>query len=49
MGNLLRNFNPKEKYVYVMTLGDVNRKLFEKADPKGRYFRFSVGYSIFAN
>jgi 4-amino-4-deoxy-L-arabinose transferase-like glycosyltransferase len=47
--NLLKKFNPNEKYVYVVTLADDFRKQFEKADPRGRFSRFSVGYSLFAN
>ncbi len=47
--HLLEKFNRKEKYVYVMILGSAFREQFEKADPKGRYFRFSIGYSLFAN
>ncbi len=47
--NLLRAFNRNEKYVYVMIFGDAFRKSFEKADPRGRYFRLCVGYSVFAN
>ncbi len=47
--NLLRTLNRNEKYVYVMILGDAFRERFQKADPRGRYARFSVGYSLFAN
>ena len=47
--HLLRKLNPKRKYVYVLTLGDASRKRFEKEDPRGRYYRFSIGYSLFAN
>src|SRR5262249_25135845 len=46
---LLENFRRGEKYVYVMILGDAFRRQFEKADPAGRYTRFSVGYSLFFN
>lgn len=47
--NLLRTFNREEKYVYVMILGDAFREKFQKADPAGRYSRFSQTYSLFAN
>lgn len=47
--HLLDRFDKNEKYVYVMILGDDFRKEFERADPAGRYFKFSIGYSIFAN
>ncbi len=47
--SLLKKFNPNEKYVYVVTLADDFRKQFEKADPRGRFFRFSADYSLFAN
>ncbi len=47
--NLLKKLNRKEKYVYVMILGPAFREQFEKADPNGRYYRFSIGYSLFAN
>jgi hypothetical protein len=47
--NLLKKFNPREKYVYVIILPDPFVQRFEKADPNGRFSRFSVGYSLFAN
>lgn len=47
--NLLKKFNPNEKYVYIVTLADDFRKQFEQADPRGRFSRFSIGYSLFAN
>ncbi len=46
---LLQDFNRNEKYVYVMILGDFFRKRFQEADPKGRFIRFSQGYSLFVN
>jgi hypothetical protein len=46
---LLQDFSRDEKYVYVMILGDVFRKRFQEADPKGRFIRFSQAYSLFVN
>jgi hypothetical protein len=46
---LLTRLDPREKYVYVVTLGEFFRKRFEQADPNGRFVRFSTGYSLFAN
>jgi 4-amino-4-deoxy-L-arabinose transferase-like glycosyltransferase len=46
---LLKKFNRGEKYVYVMIFPDDFRKRFEKADPGGRFFRFSASYGVFAN
>lgn len=46
---LLKKFDPHEEYVYVITLADDFRKRFEEADPNGRFVRFSIGYSLFAN
>jgi Dolichyl-phosphate-mannose-protein mannosyltransferase len=47
--DLLKNFNRREKYVYVMIFGGDFQKRFEEADPSGRYSRFSTSYSLFAN
>lgn len=47
--HLLERFNPRERYVYVVTLGKFFRKRFEEADPNGRFMPFSIGYSLFAN
>ena len=47
--HLLKRFNPNEKYVYVMILADAFRERFRKADPNGRFYRFSISYSLFAN
>jgi hypothetical protein len=47
--NLLKKFNAKEKYVYVVLFADLFKKPFQEADPNGRFFRFSVGYSLFFN
>jgi hypothetical protein len=44
---LLEDFNPNEKYLYVMILGDDFKKKFQRADPKGRFVRFSESYSLF--
>ena len=32
-----------------MTLADAFREKFQKADPNGRFYHFSIGYSLFAN
>jgi hypothetical protein len=45
----LKRFRRDEKYVYVMILPDEFRERFEKADPTGRFFRFSSFYAVFAN
>ena len=47
--HLLKRFNRKEKYVYVMILADAFRERFQKADPDGRFYHFSISYSLFAN
>ena len=47
--NLLKKFNANEKYVYVMIFADLFHKPFQEADPNGRFFRFSVSYSLFFN
>ena len=47
--DLLKKLHPDEKYVYVMIFPDEFQKPFEQADPRGRFFRFSVNYGIFAN
>ncbi len=47
--HLLKRFNRKEKYVYVMILADAFRERFLKADPNGRFYHFSISYSLFAN
>jgi hypothetical protein len=47
--HLLERVDPRERYVYVITLAGDFRKQFEAADPNGRFTRFSVGYSLFAN
>lgn len=45
--NLLREFNPSEKYVYVILFpGSLNEK-FKQADPRGRLIEFSKDYSLF--
>ena len=46
---LLKNFKRDEKYVYVVTLIEDFRKDFRRADPTGKFFPFSVGYTLFAN
>jgi hypothetical protein len=46
---LLKKFNRRERYVYVMIFGGDFQKRFEYADPNGRYSRFSTTYSLFAN
>ncbi len=47
--NLLKKFNPDEKYVYVMIFAEHFEKSFRQADPRGRSFRFSPAYTVFAN
>jgi hypothetical protein len=47
--HLLKRFNTKEKYVYVIILADAFKERFRKADPNGRWFHFSPSYSLFAN
>ncbi|HYR46670.1 MAG TPA: glycosyltransferase family 39 protein [Thermoanaerobaculia bacterium] len=47
--HLLKRFNRKEKYVYVMILADAFRERFQKADPDGRFYHFSISYSLSAN
>ena len=45
--NQLKKFNSNEKYVYVMILVDAFREKFRQADPNGRFYRFSEGYTPF--
>ena len=47
--DLLKRFNRREKYVYVIILATHFQKRFEQADPSGRFSRFSTSYSLFAN
>jgi 4-amino-4-deoxy-L-arabinose transferase-like glycosyltransferase len=47
--HLLKRFNTREKYVYVIILADAFKERFRKADPNGRWFHFSPNYSLFAN
>jgi hypothetical protein len=46
---LVKNLNPKEPYVYVLTFAEKYREKFEQADPKGHYYRISPFYGVFAN
>lgn len=46
---LLKNFNPTEKYVYVVIFPQVFRESFEKADPRGHFFPISPDCILFAN
>ena len=46
---LLPKLNPREKYVYVVTLPDRFDEQFERQDPKGRIIRFAPDYSVFIN
>lgn len=45
----LTNFNPDEKYIYVIIYPDDFNSKFSSLDPKGRIFRVSQGYSLFVN
>lgn len=47
--NMLKIFNPGEKYVYVILFPEDFEKLFREADPRGKFFRFSNGFAVFAN
>ncbi len=46
---LLRDIDPKRKYVYLTTLPDRWREPFARADPNGRMYRVSWLFGIFAN
>lgn len=47
--DLLPRLDPQEKYVYVMIFANEFQEQFRTADPRGRLFRFSPSYSVFAN
>jgi hypothetical protein len=47
--NLLDRFERNEKYVYLIIFPDDFDPKFAAVDPNGRIFRFSPGYSVFAN
>jgi Dolichyl-phosphate-mannose-protein mannosyltransferase len=46
---LLRTFDPGERYVYLITLPKDFDAAFEQRDPHGRIIRFSPEYSLFVN
>ncbi len=46
---MLKRFNPGEKYVYMVLFPEYFEKLFQEKDPRGKFFRFSNGIEIFAN
>jgi hypothetical protein len=45
----LENFNPDEKYLYVITIPKDFDEKFARLDPRGRIIRFSPNYSLFVN
>lgn len=47
--NLLNTFNHHEKYVYVVIFPEAFEKPFRTADPRGKFFRFSNDFAVFAN
>lgn len=47
--NLLKAFDRKEKYVYLIIFPVEFDEKFRKADPNGRLFHFSRRWSVFAN
>lgn len=47
--HFLTNFNPKEKYIYVMIFPGYFEEKFQALDPKGKIIKFSNDYSLFAN
>jgi hypothetical protein len=46
---LLANFDPRPKYLYVVTLPAAFDSQFEDRDPRGRIIRFSPRFSLFFN
>jgi hypothetical protein len=46
---LLANFDPRRKYLYVVTLPAAFDSQFEDRDPRGRIIRFSPRFSLFFN
>ena len=45
----LQALDRSRRYAYAVTFGDRDRRKFEEADPKGRFYRVSHFYGIFAN
>jgi hypothetical protein len=46
---LLKSFDPRRKYVYVITLPATFEAQFARRDPHGRIIHFSAGLSLFVN
>jgi hypothetical protein len=47
--NLLENFNPQEKYVYVIIFPETFNLEFQKMDKQGKIINFSNNFSLFIN
>lgn len=47
--NILKKFNPNEKYVYVIIFPEEFNEKFKKLDGKGTLIQFSENYSLFVN
>jgi hypothetical protein len=45
----LNNFDPKEKYLYVIIFPDAFEKQFKALDSKGKIIKFSKDYDLFVN